>query len=293
MADGRYSPACAGRLTEQERQVLGIFRALRPDGVRRPVGCRGIHPRDHPAATPKTNPLSTNYQAYRNWSDCDPVPGLREKFVLVGPLLRLVLLELRSPPLLSINPSSHAGTGGRARPSCCLARFSCLRRGGDHRSPLVRAGGLDLWRVAEVLRSMGTWQTVKGDSPAKATRARLQKEVGLRDAEKDPMSPRMRSRCCGVVDSIDSHREWAWGLFRHRADPPLSATALASPGRRIALDRLPGPHRAQDLSHPPKVQSRLRGRAASGGHRLGAKHEKRARQQEGGPYPLCQRGMKG
>ena len=36
---------------------------------------------------------------------------------------------------------------------------------------------------------MGTWPTVKGDSPAKATRARMQKEVGLRDAEKDPLSP--------------------------------------------------------------------------------------------------------
>ena len=37
--------------------------------------------------------------------------------------------------------------------------------------------------------SMGTWPTVKGDSPAKATRTRMQKEVGLRDAEKDPLSP--------------------------------------------------------------------------------------------------------
>ncbi|MGH9448294.1 MAG: hypothetical protein ACRD3O_21640, partial [Terriglobia bacterium] len=36
---------------------------------------------------------------------------------------------------------------------------------------------------------MGTWPTVKGDSPARATRARMQKEVGLRHAEKDPLSP--------------------------------------------------------------------------------------------------------
>ena len=36
---------------------------------------------------------------------------------------------------------------------------------------------LDLWRVAAALRVMGTWTTVKGDSPSKATRARMRKEV--------------------------------------------------------------------------------------------------------------------
>jgi hypothetical protein len=36
---------------------------------------------------------------------------------------------------------------------------------------------------------MGTWPTVKGDSPSQATRARMRKKVGLRDAQEDPLSP--------------------------------------------------------------------------------------------------------
>jgi hypothetical protein len=48
---------------------------------------------------------------------------------------------------------------------------------------------LDLWRVAEGLREMGTWNTVKGDSLSKGSRNKLRRIVSLPSIEDDPLAP--------------------------------------------------------------------------------------------------------
>jgi len=48
---------------------------------------------------------------------------------------------------------------------------------------------LDLWRVAEALRTMGDWKTVKGDALSKGSRNKLRRMVALPSAEDDFLSP--------------------------------------------------------------------------------------------------------
>lgn len=48
---------------------------------------------------------------------------------------------------------------------------------------------LDLWRVAEALREMGNWKTVKGEALSKESRNKLRKIVLLSSADADPLSP--------------------------------------------------------------------------------------------------------
>ena len=188
MADGDTARRVLAGLTEKERQVLGIFARYGPTVsgglLTAEVYTRGIIP-----PPPKNQASDHYYQAYRNWSDHDPVPGLREKFVLVGNYYdsNYSSYNRHRYSQLTLHPTLAQGVAPAPPVAwhASHARAEAVSTG--HRSSAQV--GLDLWRVAEVLRSMGTWQTVKGDSPAKATRARLQKEVGLRDAEKDPMSP--------------------------------------------------------------------------------------------------------
>jgi hypothetical protein len=188
MADGDAARRVPAGLTEKERQVLGIFARYGPTVsgglLTAEVYARGIIP-----PPPKNHASDHYYQAYRNWSSHDPIPGLREKFVLVGNYYDSYYSSYgrHGYPQLTLHPTLAQGVGA-APPVAWRASHACAEAVCTGRRSSAQAG-LDLWRVAEVLRSMGTWQTVKGDSPAKATRARLQKEVGLRDAEKDPMSP--------------------------------------------------------------------------------------------------------
>ena len=229
MADGDTARRVLAGLTEKERQVLGIFARYGPTVsgglLTAEVYTRGIMP-----PPPKDRASDRGYQAYRNWSDLDPVPRLQEKFILVGDRYdsyywsydRHRYSQLTLHPTLAQGVVPVPALAWRASHPCAEA-VSTARRS----SAQV---GLDLWRVAEALRSMGTWQTVKGDSPAKATRARLQKEVGLRDAEKDPMSPPdAESFYYELLHSMDllkigDKRSWVHGeaLERHLQQPPAA-----------------------------------------------------------------------
>jgi hypothetical protein len=188
MADGDTARRVLTGLTEKERQVLAIFARYGPTVsgglLAAEVYARGIIP-----PPPKNQASDRYYQVYRNWRDSDPVPGLCEKFLLVSDYYNSYhwSSDRYRYSQLTLHPTLAQGVGP-APPVAWRASHACAEAVCTARRSSAQVG-LDLWRVAEVLRSMGTWQTVKGDSPAKATRARLQKEVGLRDAEKDPMAP--------------------------------------------------------------------------------------------------------
>ena len=227
MADGDIARRVLAGLTEKERQVLGIFSRYGPTVsgglLTVEVYTRGIIP-----PPPKNLASDSYYQAQREWRDRDPVPGLQEKLVLVGNHYdsyywssdRYRYSQLTLHPMLAQGVEPAPPVAWRASHTCGEAASA-----GRRSSAQV---GLDLWRVAEVLRSMGIWQTVKGDSPAKSTRARLRKEVGLRDAEKDPMSPPdAESFYYELLHSMDllkigDKRSWIHeeALERHLQQPP-------------------------------------------------------------------------
>jgi hypothetical protein len=229
MANGDTARRVLAGLTEKERQVLGIFARYGPTVsgglLTAEVYTRGIIP-----PPPKNQASDRYYQAYSNWRNNDPVPGLCEKFLLVSDYYssyywssdRYRYSQLTLHPTLAQAVKPAAPVPWRASRACAQA-VSTARRSSAQ-------AGLDLWRVAEVLRSIGTWQTVKGDSPAKATRARLQKEVGLRDVEKDPMSPPdAESFYYELLHSMDllkigDKRSWIHeeALERHLQQPPAA-----------------------------------------------------------------------
>lgn len=190
MNDGNAAQRVLAGLREKERQVLGIFARYGPT-VSGGLLAAEVYARGIIAPPPKNQASDYYFQAYRNWSNSDPIHSLREKLVLVSGYYdsyypysssyRHSYPELTLHPILAQAVAPAPPTVWRASHACAEALST------GHRSSAQV--GLDLWRVGEALRSMGTWQTAKGDSPAKATRARLQKEVGLRDAKKDPLSP--------------------------------------------------------------------------------------------------------
>ena len=83
MADGDTARSVVAGLTEKERQILGIFARYGPTvsgGLLTVEVCaRGIMP-----PPPKNQASGSYYQAYSSWSNKDPVPGLRAKFILVS-----------------------------------------------------------------------------------------------------------------------------------------------------------------------------------------------------------------
>jgi hypothetical protein len=233
MAAGDAARRVLAGLTEKERQVLAIFARYGPT-VSGGLLTAEVYARGIIAPPPKNQASDRYYQAYRNWSDLDPVPGLREKFVLVGNYYDSYYSssDRHRYPQLTLHPTLAQGML-LAPPVAWRASHPCAEAvSTGHRSSAQV--GLDLWRVAEALRSMGTWQTVKGDSPAKATRARLQKEVGLRDAEKDPMSPPDAESLyyellhCMDLLKIGDKRSWIHGeaLEWHLQQPPAAQARL-------------------------------------------------------------------
>ena len=229
MADGDSARRVLAGLTERERQVLGIFVRYGPTVsgglLTAEVHARGIIP-----PPPKNQASDYYYRAYDNWRASDPVPGLQEKFVLVSDYYSSYYWtsDRYRHSQLTLHPSL-AQVVEPARPIAWRASHACAEAVSSARRSSAQVG-LDLWRVADVLRSMGTWLTVKGDSPSKATRARLQKEVGLRSAEKDPMSlPDAESFYYELLHSMnilsigDKHR-WIHeeALERHLQQPPAA-----------------------------------------------------------------------
>jgi hypothetical protein len=175
-------------LSEKERRVLAIFTRYGPTvpgGVlTAEMYARGL------AEMPPTDKVPGGYYgAYHEWRRNDPVRGLCEKLVLAGNSYDLSYSSsyTRSYPRSTLHPALVKAVAPAAPLSWNASSVCDEAVGTGRRSPAEVV--LDLWRVAAALRVMGTWPTVKGDSPSQATRARMRKEVGLRDAQKDPLSP--------------------------------------------------------------------------------------------------------
>jgi hypothetical protein len=175
-------------LSEKERQVLAIFARYGPTAsgglLRAEMYARGL------VQSPPENKASGSfYHSYREWKKTDPIRELSEKLVLVGNSYYSYDSSYYTDgyPRLSLHPAL-AKAVKPAAPLSWKASCVCAEATGTERRSSAEVA-LDLWRVAAALRRMGPWATVKGDSPSKATRARMRKEVGLRDAEKDPLSP--------------------------------------------------------------------------------------------------------
>ena len=229
MADGDTARRVLANLAVREHEVLGIFARYGPTVtgslLTAEVYTRGIVP-----PPPQDEASDQYFQSYRPRRDLDPVPGLRDKFVLVDNYYdsyyssyhRRRYSQLTLHPMLVQVVEPAPPVAWRSSHPCAEAVSTA------HRSSAQV--GLDLSRVAEVLRSMGTWQTLKGDSPAKATRARLHKEVGLPDAEKNPMSPPdAESFYYELLHSMDVLKIGGKGLWineealdRHLTQPPAA-----------------------------------------------------------------------
>jgi len=229
MADADTARRVLASLTEKERQVLGIFTRYGPT-VSGGLLTAEVYTREIIPPPPKNQASDHYYQTYRNWRDRDPVPGLRERFVLVGNYYDSYYssYDRHRYSQLTLHTTLAQGVAP-APPVAWRASHACAEAVSTARRSSAQVG-LDLWRVAEALRSMGTWQTVKGDSPAKATRARLQKEVSLRDATKDLMSlPDAESFYYELLHSMDllkigDKRSWIHeeALERHLQQPPAA-----------------------------------------------------------------------
>jgi hypothetical protein len=175
-------------LSEKERQVVAIFTRYGPT-VPGGVLTAEMYARGLVQSPPKDEASESFYRSYREWKRTDLIRGLSEKLVLVGSSYDLYYSSSYTYryPRLSLQPALLKAVQPAAPLSWSASRVCPEAVGTEHRSSAEVA--LDLWRVAAALRRMGTWATVKGDSPSKATRARMRKEVGLRDDEKDPLSP--------------------------------------------------------------------------------------------------------
>jgi hypothetical protein len=175
-------------LSEKERQVVAIFARYGPT-VPGGVLTAEMYGRGLVQSPPTDRASESFYRSYREWKRTDLIRGLSEKLVLVGSSYDLYdsgSYTYRYPQL-SLHPALLKAVPPAAPLSWSPSRVCPEAVGTEHRSSAEVA--LDLWRVAATLRRMGTWTTVKGDSPSKATRARMRKEVGLRDDEKDQLSP--------------------------------------------------------------------------------------------------------
>ena len=175
-------------LSEKERQVMAIFTRYGPT-VSGAVLTAEMYARGFVQSPPEDKASQSSYRSYCEQKKTDLIRRLSEKLVLVGNSYDLYYSSsyTSSYPRLSLHPALMKAVKPAAPLPWSASRVCPEAVGTERRSSAEVA--LDLWRVASALRRMGAWATVKGDSPSKATRARMRKEVGLCDAEKDPLSP--------------------------------------------------------------------------------------------------------
>ena len=175
-------------LSEKEQQVLAIFTRYGPT-VSGGVLTAEMYARGFVQSPLEDKASQGSYRSYYERKKTDLIHRLSEKLVLVGNSYDLYHSSSYtcSYPRLSLHPALMKAVKPAAPLPWSASRVCPEAVGTERRSSAEVA--LDLWRVTAALRRMGAWATVKGESPSKATRARMRKEVGLCDAEKDPLSP--------------------------------------------------------------------------------------------------------
>jgi hypothetical protein len=185
-SDGSAQRVCAA-LSEKEQQVLAIFVRYGPT-VPGGLLTAEMYARGLAEKPLKDQDRRLYYRSYREQRQNDLVRGLCEKLVLIGNADDWYYSSFdRHYPRLTLHPSLVKAVAP-ADPLPWSASTVCDKVVETFSRSSAEVA-LDLWRVAAALRRMGIWPTVQGDSPSKATRARLRKEVGLRRAEQDFLSP--------------------------------------------------------------------------------------------------------
>ena len=168
-------------LSDKQKQVLGIFARYGPV-VSGPVLSVEVEQRGF--AEKQDDSSRSYYTRRRN----DVVNDLCDKFVLVsgGYDGYYYGSSDRRYPELTLHPAV-ADAIEPAEPLPWQPSDSSP----DAKPSFARSSAepaLDLWRVAEALREMGNWKTVKGDALSKGSRNRLRKLVSLPTAETDELA---------------------------------------------------------------------------------------------------------
>ena len=199
-------------LPDKQRQVLSIVACYGPV-VSEPLLTAELRERGL-VEKPEKSP-GYGYGAYYGRSRNDLVHGLCEKLVLIGSGYDSYYSGSygRSSVQLTLHPGL-AKVVTPAKPLPWRSSAACDEvKGASRRSPAEVT--MDLWRVAQALRAMGTWPTVRGGALAKSLRKRLHKELKLRSADEDPLSPPGTESLCyevlKTVGCIDLQHEASWG----------------------------------------------------------------------------------
>ncbi|MFV2071012.1 MAG: hypothetical protein ACC645_28930, partial [Pirellulales bacterium] len=165
------------QLSDKQKRVLGIFARYGP-AVSGPVLSVEVEQR---GLAEKKDDSPRSYHTRRN----DVVHDLRNKLVLVSGGYDYYYHGAydRRYPELTLNPAV-ADTIDPAEP----LPWQPSEPSPDAKPSFARSSAepaLDLWHVAETLREMGNWKTVKGDALSKGSRNKLRKLVSLPSAETD------------------------------------------------------------------------------------------------------------
>ena len=210
------------QLTDKQKRVLEIFARFGPvvsgSLLFVEVHQRGLVPKQD------DSPRSF-YEPRRN----DVVNGLREKLVLLGSGYNYYGHSYnRRYPELALHPAIAEAV----EPAPPLP-WEPSKPASNTKGLLARTSAepaLDLWRVAESLREMGNWNTVKGDALSKGSRNKLRRMTSLPSADDASLAlPDPESfyyellREMGFLSvAAEPRRVLSVGIERHFAEPAVA-----------------------------------------------------------------------
>ncbi len=169
------------QLSDKQKRVLGIFARYGP-AVSGPVLSVEVEQRGL-AEKKDDSPRS-----YYTWRRNDTVNALCKKLILLSggyDYYYYSSYDRRYPEL-----TLHPAVADAIEPAEPLP-WQPSESSPDAKPSFARSSAepaLDLWRVAEALREMSNWKTVKGDALSKGSRNKLRKLVSLPSAERDELA---------------------------------------------------------------------------------------------------------
>lgn len=168
------------QLTDKQKRVLEIFARFGPV-VSGPLLFVELHQRG--LVERPDDSSRSYYEKRRN----DVVNGLREKLVLVSSGYDYYGYSYdRRYPELALHPAIAEAIEPAPPLSWEPSKPVSNVQGLPARNSAEPA--LDLWRVAEALREMGKWNTVKGDALSKGSRNKLRRMTSLPSADDAPLA---------------------------------------------------------------------------------------------------------
>ena len=182
------------KLSPIELKVLGIYSRIGPT-VPGYLLSAELHARKMVEEESKESPTSRLYRFYgakRN----DITTKLTDKLLLVPPQYHSQLYGFSSFYTQYLTLTLHPHLRDVVPPIGPLAWTSSESTSHTLPTNVTTAGvrssaevALDLWQVAEALKQMGKWATLKDGSLSKSSKSKLGKLAGLPSAEDDPLVP--------------------------------------------------------------------------------------------------------